>query len=161
MLKFKILLIATLLTALSAYTQDEKKIEIHTDYQLLKYDYLQVGFGFAPKNHLISLNRDNKSFSFIGYRLSYSDNLNNSDWGIAAQSIALGGSFRNFPGFGIEVYYKSISQKNHFGIKPLIGLSFPYFNIMYGYNLDLYNVKSERLSQHELIFGLSLNVFKW
>lgn len=157
----KILILISLLNSLVTFSQDEGKIEIHADYQTLKYDYLQIGFGFAPKKHLISINRDNKSFSFIGYRLSYSDNVNNSDWGVALQSLVLGGDFRNFPGFGIEVNYKSVSQNSHIGIKPLIGLSFPYINIMYGYNFDLNKTKSERVSQHELIIGLSLNVFKW
>ena len=143
------------------FSQDERKLEVHTDYQFLKYKYIQLGIGFAPKKHLISVNRTNKSFSFIGYRFSYSKNLNNSDWGLSTQAMVLGGHFRNLSGFGIELNYKSIDNNNHFCFKPLIGFSFPYVNAMYGYNFDFYKNKSERVSQHEIILGFSLNVLKW
>lgn len=142
-------------------SQSERKIELHSDYQLLNYDYFQIGFGFAPKNHLVRINRNNESFSFIGYRCSYSDDLSNSDWGIAFQSMVLGGNWGNFAAFGLEMNYKSLSKTNHIGIKPMIGLSFLFFNVLYGYNFDLLGKNTDGRSQHELIVGISLNVLKW
>jgi hypothetical protein len=146
---------------ISGFTQESRKLEIHTDYQLLKYNYLQFGIGFSPKNHLVSINRNNESFSFIGYRLNYSDNLDNHDWGLALQSIVIGGKFDNITAFGIELNMKNVEHRNHFGFKPMIGISLPYFNLMYAYNFDFYSIKEARISQHELILGISINVLKW
>jgi hypothetical protein len=59
-------------------------------------------------------------------------------------------------GIGLELNYKSVAQGHHFGIKPMIGLSFPIVSIMYAYNFDFYKEKEERLSQHEIILGFRL-----
>jgi hypothetical protein len=138
-----------------------RKIFIHADYQFLKYDYFQIGIGFNPKNHRVLINRNNESFAFLGYRFGYSKNLNNSDWGLNAQSIALQGHYGGFTGIGMEINYKSIKKINHFGFKPLVGFAFPNWNLMYGYNFDFYKEKSQRISQHEIILGVNLQIFKW
>jgi hypothetical protein len=138
-----------------------RKIYIHADYQLLKYDYFQIGIGFNPKNHRVLLNRNNESFAFLGYRCGYSKNFNNSDWGLNIQSIALQGHYSGFTGLGMEINYKSINKINHFGFKPLVGFAFPNWNLMYGYNFDFYKDKSQRISQHEIILGVNLQIFKW
>lgn len=89
------------------------------------------------------------------------DNFNNKDWGLAIQSVGYSGSYEGPLGLGIEFNYKSVNQANHFGLKPIIGLSFPIWSIMYGYNFDLYKPKSERISQHEFILGFRIRVLKW
>ena len=138
-----------------------RKIYIHADYQLLKYDYFQIGIGFNPKNHRLEINRNNESFAFLGYRCGYSKNFNNSDWGLNIQSIALEGHYRGFTGIGMEINFKSINKINHFGFKPLVGFAFPNWNLMYGYNFDFYKDKSQRISQHELILGVNLQILNW
>ena len=98
MIKQIILILSLLPFCLQLQAQEYRKIFIHSEYQLLNYQYLQIGIGYAPSKHLVTINRDNENFSFIGYRVAFQDNLNNSDWGVSIQSIALGGKIGN-PGF--------------------------------------------------------------
>lgn len=153
------LLFSLLSTTISA--QDKRGLFVHAEYQFLKYDYLQTGIGFHPKKHRVKLSRSEEQYCFIGYTLSYIDNLHNKDWGVALQSVAYSGSYDGPMGIGFELNYKSINQIDHFGLKPLIGLSFPIWSVMYGYNFDLNKPKTERISQHELILGFRIRVLKW
>jgi hypothetical protein len=134
---------------------------VHADYQALKYSYLQVGVGHHLKNNFLQSSGKNDRYYFSGYTVSYTKNLNNSDWGLAIQYITYSGSYDGPGVFGIEANYKSVQLQNHFGMKPIIGLSFPMWSIAYGYNFDLYREKSQRISQHELVLGLRLRLIKW
>lgn len=160
-MKEKILLLLLLLPFVEVSAQDRRGIFVHAEYQFLKYDYLQAGIGFHPKKHLVNVSSTKEQYCFIGYTLSYMDNFKNKDWGVAIQSVAYGGSYDGPLGLGIELNYKSVNQTDHYGLKPIIGLSFPVWNVMYGYNFDLYKPKTERISQHELILGFRIRVLKW
>lgn len=143
------------------FSQHYSGLFMHTEYQVLKYDYLQIGLGHSLKNNILQTNRKNDPYCFTGYTLSYSKNLNNSDWGLATQYIVYSGTYDGPIAVGIEFNYKSITKEHHFGIKPIVGLSFPIWSITYGYNFDMYGIKDQRLNQHELIVGLRLRVLKW
>ncbi len=145
----------------TTYTQDKKGIFAHVEYQVLKNDFLQFGIGFHPKKHLVNFSRRNGKYTFIGYTLNYSTQLNNSDWGLALQSVAYSATYEGPIGVGLELNMKNRSATNHFGFKPLIGLSFPMWSVMYGHHFDLNRNKMERINQHELIFGLRLRCLKW
>lgn len=145
----------------SGFSQNYRGLFVHAEYQALKYNYLQFGLGFNPKKHLVAVSRKKEQYSFIGYTVSFSKSLANSDWGIALQSVAYSGNYDGPGGLGIEVNMKRISGLDHFGIKPIIGLSFPIWSVMYGYNFDLFEDKSQRISQHELILGLRIRALKW
>lgn len=154
-------LLFAFLTSLYGISQDYRGLFVHAEYQALKYNYYQVGIGFHPKKHLVSVSRKHKKYSFIGYTLSYNNHFNNSDWGLAFQTVAYSGNYDGPIGIGLEWNLKKISGANHFGLKPMLGLSFPIWSVMYSYNFDLYQNKVERISQHELTLGLRIRVLKW
>lgn len=157
----KLILLLFLLCIRFGFTQQYSGLFVHVEYQVLKYNYLQFGIGHHLKNNLIQAKRDNEQYYFSGYTISYSKSINNSDWGLVAQYIAYSGTYSGPIALGIEMNYKSVNTANHYGIKPIIGLSFPIWSVTYGYNFDLYGNKEERISQHELIVGLRLRVLKW
>ena len=104
------ILLFTLLICKNGMTQDYRGIFVHTEYQFFNYNYYQIGIGFHPKKHLIRISRDNKKYSFIGYTLSYNNHFNNSDWGLAFQTVAYSGSYNGPIGFGMEWNLKSVSK---------------------------------------------------
>lgn len=144
------------------FAQNTKRssLFLHAEYQLLKYDYLTVGLGYQPRKTKLVAERSHPKYSFVGWTLNYSKKLGNSDWGVSVQNIMYTASTSGPFGMGVEGNFKSVNNKNHFGIKPLIGLSFPVISVMYAYNFDFYEVKSERISQHELIVGIRVPVLQ-
>lgn len=158
-----VLMAIILITTNCLFGQNRRNIRsifIHTEYQLLNYNFLNVGLGYQPRKNMVYFARSNPKFSFIGWTVNYTKKLENKDWGASIQAISYSGSHDGPFGLGIEVNYKSVNNKDHFCFKPLIGLSFPVFSIMYAYNIDFYDVKSERINQHELILGLRLAFVK-
>jgi hypothetical protein len=146
-----------LFTSGYAYGQEEENIRslfVQAEYQALHYNFLSVGLGYQPEKGLLNFPRKNLKFSFIGYTANFTKTLNNSDWGASVQAIGYSGATSGPLGGGLEVNYKSVKNTNHYGIKPLLGLSFPIVSIMFGYNFDFYKVPSERINQFEIIFGL-------
>jgi hypothetical protein len=77
------------------------------------------------KKPLINTVRKTEKYFFSGYSLSFSTNLNNSDWGLAGQYMLYSSSYIGPTAMGLELNYKSIDHKNHYGIKPIIVLPFP------------------------------------
>jgi hypothetical protein len=140
--------------------KNNRSVFIQTEYQFLNYNYLTVGLGYQPRKTLLTVTRKNSKYSFIGWTVNYSKKLENSDWGASIQNVLYSGTENGPLGIGIEINYKSINQTDHFGAKPLIGLSFPLVSIMYAYNFDFYKTESERINQHEIILGLRLAIFR-
>lgn len=161
MTRKSLILILLLLFTRNSFSQQYNGLFIHGEYQALKYNFIQFGIGHSIKNNFLQAVRKNEKYYFSGYTISYSKNLNNSDWGLAGQYIVYSGTYDAPSAIGLEVNYKSVQYKDHFGIKPIIGLSFPMWSVTYGYNFDLYKTKDQRISQHELIFGLRLRIIKW
>lgn len=127
----------------------------HVEYQFRQYDYLTVGLGYQPKKTLSTWTRKNK-YSFTGWTANYCKKLDNEDWGVSIQTLAYSAN-----GVGLEGNYKAIHHSPHYSFKPLIGLSFPFVSIMYGYNFDFYKIKEERIRPSELILGLRLAIIRW
>ncbi|MCC6372657.1 MAG: hypothetical protein IT236_16760 [Bacteroidia bacterium] len=155
--------IAGLLVAVSASSQANKNyraVFVHAEYQWLNYNFMNIGIGFQQKKHLVELSRHHAKFSFGGYTVNYSKKIQNSDWGLSLQSCIYSATANGPFAVGFEVNYKSIQNKAHFGAKPFIGLSFPIVSLVYAHNFDFYDVKAERLNQHELILSARIPVFR-
>ena len=161
--KFLIILTLAILNTTLLFGQrpkNHRSVFIQTEYQFLQYNYLTVGLGYQPKKNLLTVARKNSKYSFTGWTVNYSKKLENSDWGASIQNVLYSGTVNGPIGIGIEINYKSINQSDHFGVKPLIGLSFPFVSIMYAYNFDFYKTVSERINQNEIILGLRLAIFR-
>ena len=155
-------LTALIISLANLYAQNNKNhraIFIQAEYQCINYDYMTVGIGFQPKKHLIDLTRKHPKLSFIGYTINYSKKMQNSDWGVSLQTCVYSASTSGPIGMGLEANYKSIQLKDHFCLKPFIGLSFPIVSIVYAYNIDFYKLKSDRLNQNEIIVSVRIPIF--
>lgn len=139
--------------------QNHRSIFIHIEYQCLNYDYMTIGIGFQPKNNFPDIVNKHPKLSFRGYTINFSKKLQNSDWGLSIQTCMYSATASGPLGIGLEANYKSINANDHICFKPFIGLSFPIISIMYGYNIDFYTIKSERLNQNEIIISARIPVF--
>ncbi len=104
--------------------------------------------------------RHQPKHSFNGWTLNYNKFLNSEDWGGSIQYLiyeaASGGPFA----MGLEYNYKLIDNKNHFGFKPIIGITIKRYTVTYSYNFDFYRIESERIRQHEINFGAHFTLLK-
>ena len=146
-----------LLASIYAFGQEEenrRSLFVQAEYQALHYNFLSVGLGYQPERGPLKFSRRNQKYSFIGYTANYTRQLTGSDWGASAQLVGYSAASSGPIGAGLEINYKSIKNTNHYGFKPLLGLSFPIISSMFGYNFDFYKIPSQRINQFEIIFGL-------
>jgi hypothetical protein len=151
----------------STYSQDtigkrinKQALFVQAEYQFINYDFITIGLGFQPQKFFLTTTRKHPKLSFSGYTLNFNKSIKNADWGVSGQLIHYSASSSGPIGFGLELNYKNIQNQDHFGFKPLIGLSFSIVSIMYAYNFDLYNIKSDRLRQNELILGFRIPILR-
>ena len=139
---------------------NKRSVFVQAEFQFFKYNYFTVGFGYMPRNTMLSFARQSRKYGFNGWTFNYSKKPENSDWGTSVQTIGYSGTFNAPVSVGLEINYKSVSNKDHYSFKPLVGLSCPFVSLMYAYNFDFYKTKAERIKQHELILGLRFAVWR-
>lgn len=150
-------IIITLFFCTITFSQNNKTIFFQAECQMINVGYLSVGLGYQPIG-IASTENKHSNLSFIGWSLNYTQSVKESDWGLSLQALMCPADYRNPIGFGLEGNYRLMSEKPHFGIKPMIGLSFPLFSFMYGYNIDFCKI-SKRKSQHEFSLGIRFPLF--
>lgn len=153
-----LIIIITLFFCTVSLSQNNKTIFVQAECQMLNDGSFSVGLGYQPIGRIDSLENKHSNFSFIGWGLNYTKSIMASDWGLSLQALVCPADYRNPIGAGLEGNYRLISNNPHFGIKPMIGLSFPIISIMYGYNIDFCKT-SKKKSQHELTLGIRVPLF--
>lgn len=153
-----LIIIITLFSCTVSFSQNSKTIFVQAECQMINDGYLSVGLGYQPRERLVYVERKHPTMSFIGWALNYTNSVKNSDWGLSLQALMCRAEYRNPIGFGLEGNFRLMSNKPHFGVKPMIGLSFPLLSILYGYNFDFCKTSNQK-SQHELTLGIRFPLF--
>lgn len=143
---------------INAQDRPEKRLEAHLEYQFLNYNYVTAGIGYIAMHRFRGKYTGDYVFRMIS--MNYSRAFINEDWGAFIRFLKYSSTVNLAFVSAFEVNYKSVSKKDHYALKPLIGLNYSFVRLMYGYNFDFYTTKAERISQHELILGFHIAFLK-